>query len=619
MTIFNKKLVYKMENSKGKEMVKKSELTVNQPVLRLNLYPKIIEKSRALKTGNIPTMKNKELIQHCKFIATQIIEIYKKRNDLKLICEDVVLLSVGIAENYIGAGYTLDRIFKSKLGFVPVASLHNGYLIEAPIKSLLDLTHALTECSNQRLMKSASSIASVQVFGINDILRDRKISKLWENSGISESGRMFTVWLVPYQNEKANERLKTQAKELFGDQLDAFPLYRSHNQNLDEQSLNTRSELERDIAGFYDSLGFRRGRIEIDSKDKLRRIIGSGTIMRIEPEPTMLLGSAQTTSITSESIPKLPNQPIVAIIDGGCDDSDYLPLQSWVGPEIVPTAHANFKHGNIVSRIVSNAKNLNPNTSIHDCSARFGTVQCIPDPESSKYVSVRLDQLIEALHIIGHNYPKIKVWNMSLNLSISEDLNTVSEFGRIVSNLARKFDVLPVISIGNDKNNLSSDSLLPPADGEASLTVGCRTINKKGNLDLPCDICCKGPGPGGLLKPEVSCHSKLIIDKYGNYAEGSTVSAALMSPLVAHTFENLKNSTPDLVKALLINKTDLIIHDLKLGWGTPSFENYPWECTPGSKTMLWVNKLKPGIIYQWNDFKIQMKCITMDFLKVELN
>ena len=338
-------------------MVIYSESHVKQRVPRLNLNPNIMEKSRALKTGRIvPTMKHKELIQHCKFLATQINEIYEKRSELNLICKDVVLLSVGIAENFIGTGYILDRVFKPKLGFVPVASLHNGYLIEAPVKLLLELTSSLTEYPNQRLMKSVSSISSIQVFGKEDILRDRKISKLWENSGVSESGRTFTVWLAPYRNEKAKDKLYSKVLELFGDQLDAFPLFRSSNYHQSKKNLNPKSELEKDIAEFYDSLGVRRGRIEINSKKKLRSIISSGTIMRIEPEQAMLVGSTQTATITSESIPNLPNNPVVAIFDDGCNDSDYLPLQSWAGPEIVPAAHVHIEHGNTIFRIVSNAK-----------------------------------------------------------------------------------------------------------------------------------------------------------------------------------------------------------------------------------------------------------------------
>jgi hypothetical protein len=85
----------------------------------------------------------------------------------------------------------------------------------------------------------------------------------------------------------------------------------------------------------------------------------------------------------------------------------------------------------------------------------------------------------------------------------------------------------------------------------------------------------------------------------GDVATGTSFSTPLISSIAAHTFKNIKNATPDLVKALLINKSEGAEHDLRIGWGTPWHKNnvMPWLCEDGSVTLAWNSKLKAGSSY----------------------
>ena len=103
-----------------------------------------------------------------------------------------------------------------------------------------------------------------------------------------------------------------------------------------------------------------------------------------------------------------------------------------------------------------------------------------------------------------------------------------------------------------------------------------------------------------MLKPDVSWYSHLRM-LGGTVNTGSSYAVPLVSSLSAHTFANLKKPSADLVRALLINAGELGGHDNALGWGTPWNGHAPWTCAPGSVTLAWRARLRPGFWYYWND------------------
>ena len=90
----------------------------------------------------------------------------------------------------------------------------------------------------------------------------------------------------------------------------------------------------------------------------------------------------------------------------------------------------------------------------------------------------------------------------------------------------------------------------------------------------------------------------------GVTACGSSYATPLVSSLAAHTFANLKEPSPDLVRALLINLAEQEGHKPRLGWGTPYQGHLPWNCSPGTVTLAWKAALKPGTAYYWSDIPI---------------
>ena len=111
-----------------------------------------------------------------------------------------------------------------------------------------------------------------------------------------------------------------------------------------------------------------------------------------------------------------------------------------------------------------------------------------------------------------------------------------------------------------------------------------------------------------MLKPDLSWFSQLRMFA-GTTGTGSSFSTPLVSALAAHTYNALRNPTPDMVKALLIHVAERDDHDAALGWGTPYQGRRPWSCEPGSVTLAWRAKLEPGVSYYWNDIPIPPELI----------
>jgi hypothetical protein len=95
----------------------------------------------------------------------------------------------------------------------------------------------------------------------------------------------------------------------------------------------------------------------------------------------------------------------------------------------------------------------------------------------------------------------------------------------------------------------------------------------------------------------------------GGVRLGTSFPTGLISALAAHTFENLRDPTPDMVRALVIHGTDLNVYDQRLGWGTPSADDMPWHCAPGTVTLAITANLKAGILYHWDEIPIPRELV----------
>jgi hypothetical protein len=356
----------------------------------------------------------------------------------------------------------------------------------------------------------------------------------------------------------------------------------------------------------YRNVGVARTLVNVPTKRALAQLVASGSSFRIDPVKRIDVMAPGQGAEPTIPIPNALSQPVVAIVDGGMTARSYLPLEAWRAPLLVPNRVADHPHGNQVTSLVVHAHAWNNRLSLPDLICRFATVQAVPRRDAN-HVS-NPEQLIEYLRLAMRAYPEARVWNMSFNQAEpDDDPNIVSYLGHEIAALAREHNVLPVISIGN-RSRENPLRLCPPADCEAALTVGGCAHDDQGNPSGECPVSLKGPGPDGMLKPDVSWHSHLRM-LGGSANTGSSYATPLVSSLGAHTFANLKDPSADLVRALLINNGSLDRHDIALGWGTPWNGHVPWTCGQGSVTLAWRAKLRPGFWYYWNDLPIPPELI----------
>jgi hypothetical protein len=111
----------------------------------------------------------------------------------------------------------------------------------------------------------------------------------------------------------------------------------------------------------------------------------------------------------------------------------------------------------------------------------------------------------------------------------------VSVLGHELNELARATGVLPVVSIGNVKEG-SGRRPYPPADCEAAIAVGGRRADASGNPAEGCPNCLGGPGPDGMLKPDVSWFSQLRM-LGGVVGTGSSYPTTLVSTRRSYLLE----------------------------------------------------------------------------------
>lgn len=515
-------------------------------------------------------------------------------------------LLVKMFDDSLAPSWTPSDLFETNSLTRIVSPAYKGFLVETTKAKLNDVINRIKSSQTDKIKVDISRLKSIAGFGKKEILRNNVESFVINE----ETENEFNVWLLPFHDSNARISVVNALKKLvkdgtlkFGDQkfTDVF------DENEDKSSsTNFIGRLDRYLAEGY--LSFTT---VLTSKNDFQKLISSGAIYRIEP-----VNSINTKSLPpgsgKEPSPKSinnKNAPVVVIVDGGCSAPSYAPLNVMNIRPLIEQSDADLKHGNRVTSIICQASGWNNNLSLPSLECKFISVQAINKVGVVNQPTA--EQFVNYLRRVAEKTKgSASVWNLSFNeVSPSVNFEEISYLGHKINKIAREFNILPVISIGNiNKSNTSK--LCPPADCEAALTIAGRTATNDGDVDKACPHSLRGPAPAGMKKPELSWFSTLRMIG-GDVDVGTSFSAPLVSSIAAHTFKNINNPTPDLVKALLINKAEQIEHDVCLGWGTPWHKGnaMPWLCDDGTVTLAWNSKLKAGNSYYWNDIPLPSEMI----------
>lgn len=530
-----------------------------------------------------------------------------------------LLVAVKMFDDSLAPSYEPESIFREPLGSELIAPIEGGYLAQVDRRALKNLSKIVREGATTDVRVTVSRIEDITTQTEVDVLRGRTVQSLWDHAIHEDRGRVFTLWLAPYRENMARSEVATQIGE-FEKDLDIYSLADlvsitrepgSDADQLQMQSSPASASVIRAIREYRQN-PFTRMQFVARDPSALTRLVSSGAVFRIEPVRALKAADIPSAPDPERPVPDEQWQPVVGVVDGGMFAQTYVPMVAWRAPSLVSDIAANRKHGNRVGSLVVHGSAWNTHLALPSLVCRIGVAQAIAKDEAGSVTRTAFRSYLHS--VIARHHGDTKVWNFSFNEPVDgADRLEMSELGHEIHKIAREFDILPVISIGNvDRQN--NKRLNPPADCEAALTVGGR-IHEESLPGPACGACLPGPGPEGLTKPEVSWFSTLR-GLGGNQETGSSYATAIVSAVAAHTFHQLRAPTPDLVKALLINTADGSAHDSRLGWGSPCLKSpTPWECPEGSVTLIWTSSLRAGLWHYWEDIPIPPEFITDSKLK----
>lgn len=530
-----------------------------------------------------------------------------------------LLVAVKMFDDSLAPTYEPESIFREPLGSELIAPINGGYLAQVDRRALPELARIVRAGASTDVRVTVSRIEKISTPQTSDVLRGRSVEAVWDHAIEEARGRVFTLWLAPYRENPARDEVATQIGEL-AVAHDIYPLADlvsiTREQGSDADQLQIQSgpasgSIIRAIRQYRQD-PFTRMQFVARDPEALSRLVASGAVFRIEPVRALKAADIPSVPDPERPVPEEQWQPVVGVVDGGMFAQTYAPMVAWRAPSLVSDIAANRKHGNRVGSLVVHGSAWNTHLTMPSLVCRIGVAQAIAKDEAGSATRPEFRSYLQS--VIARHHGSTKVWNFSFNEPVNgEDQLEMSELGHEIHKIAREFDILPVISIGNtDQHN--TKRLNPPADCEAALTVGGR-IQDQSRPGAACDVCLPGPGPEGLMKPEISWFSSLR-GLGGQQETGSSYATAIVSAVAAHTFHQLKAPTPDLVKALLINTADRGAYDHRMGWGSPCLKSpTPWECPEGSVTLIWTSSLRAGLWHYWEDIPIPPEFITDNKLK----
>lgn len=381
-------------------------------------------------------------------------------------------------------------------------------------------------------------------------------------------------------------------------------------------------------------------------------------VRRINLPPSLEVPPIETSQV--QQIIKLPNPPrdgapIVGIVDGGV--ADIPALSSWRsgGTDSVDPTDRDYTHGTFIAGLVAGGRTLNPHiaTTLEPRGCQFFDIPLVPRKGLfSNYYDLLFEffeqleeEIIRAKSDVG-----VRVFNLSLGVfSMSRDYD-YSIFAKALDDIAAEHNVLFVVSAGNLRSTderppwptdgdealrllalqpTVDERITPPAEHLLGLSVGA--LNPPGipghGANLPTSYTRRGPGVGGVLKPDLT-HYGGVSSRVGSgsglfsFESDNTVvdksGTSFATPLVASTLatidHQLEGTVPrETLIALLVHRAQrceamqqlAICHVARefAGFGMPPPADECLSDNPHSITLVFSESLVPRkelqFIFTW--------------------
>jgi len=492
-----------------------------------------------------------------------------------------------------------------------------GELLLSTTKQGLDsLKLRIEESSNKTQKANITSVVDIKIFESSDKLQGLDVYEL--KSRASRDGEIYLkVILFNYQDDAVNDMVEYKFIQLLKSQnikfdkivdLENLSIWRIVEENMDVIEELCQNPSVKTVSYFPS--------FEVVAQKNLQ----GGIFQRDSPIPE-----------------KGVEYPKVGVIDGGIS-KDHPILNPWIIERIIydPDAYQNNYHGSFVAGLVCMGSHLNGDEICPDAEMiKIVDVQILPDPINQKITEDELIlRLLDSIPTLSKRH-QLRIWNMSLSLSISVKDEKFSSLGSFLDIFQEKNNIIFTLPSGNyvhlnqrewpPQDNIGNDDRLQvPADSVRAITVGAIAC-KENNYSIvkknqPASYSCKGPGPSYIVKPELIHYSGNVglnngtldflnqgirsFDENGCITED--VGTSFACPLVARTLaildHKLDSSTSNnLIKALAIHYSQIPdeakIHDDILpyvGFGIPTSTNNILNCTESSITLVFEQEIYEG-------------------------
>lgn len=324
--------------------------------------------------------------------------------------------------------------------------------------------------------------------------------------------------------------------------------------------------------------------------------------------------------------------PVVGVLDTGIENHEHI--SDWK----IERSHTNFaedeidkSHGSMVSSVLLFGDQLQGEkyTGLNGCKLMEAIVYPKRGTGSfSEYL------LLENIKEAVTKNKDIKIWNLSLGSSSQSHEFDFSDFAHGLDQLQNDTGVLIIKSASNCDNyrtGLAKSRIAKGADSIRSLVVGSLAQEKSATdisyKDWPSPFSRTGPGPSGIIKPEVVHYGGntgfdgtterqsgvKVLSSSGNVSKviGTSFSTPRISALAAGLSAKVKYD-PLLIKALILHSANYptamtMDHDEKIkhvGFGLPSNIDDILNNDFDEATIIIQDKMEKGNFINIMDFPI---------------
>lgn len=580
------------------------ERTVLNPVLRLLTEPATTGVTGRGKDASkiIPAIFNARQTN----LTAKLTALAASTETKAAMHGDRVLLWAKMDKDSQATTHTPDDLFKTDTTHTQiVAAWRDGYIVEFSGDAFARVSNAVTSPRNDGQRCDIFRVEDLTLFA-SVLADDARATAAWDQAAADDSGRRsIQVRLPSFLSEQARKSvLSTLVRFAAKDEI-ALPasavrttLLGYDNAGASTVSWIPAARFEEEAAALMQRTGSIP--IGVRSSQAILDLVASGAITRWEPVSHLIPVDPGEGPEPDLELPNLDNEPIVGVFDGGYHANRYRNAVAWRHtPTLVPDHLAARDHGNKVTSIIVDGHRWSNQLNIPELHCRVGIVQMLPQRGVAALITY--DELFAHVERAFRDHPEVHVWNLSANIDRDCDEFEVSDAGHGLSQLCRQYNKLLIISAGNRGPN--SERVAPPSDCEAGLIVAGRDNDGTGNVAGACSVSRMGLGPEGMLVPELSWFSKHRV-LGGSTATGTSFAAPLVSRLAAHTWQNIKQPTPDLVKALLLSACDLEEYSSEMGFGSPISPEQPWICASNAAVLIWSEPMITKRRYYWTGIRI---------------